>query len=143
VVDESRALMDRVEELGGAVLAIENGFYQQQIQESAYKHQQLVEAGERVIVGVNRFTETGQPQVEILRLDAQLEAEQIERLRRVRAQRDSSAVSRGLDAVRRGAEGDENLLPLMREALGLDATVGEVCDALRDIFGIHQPSAAF
>ena len=140
LMDESRALMNRVEEQGGAVAAIEAGFYQQQIQESAYRHQRLVESGERVIVGVNRFTETSQPAVPILHLDASLEATQIERLAAMRAARSAAAVNRALDALRAGAEGTDNLLPLMRSALEAKATVGEVCGALREIFGIYRPA---
>jgi methylmalonyl-CoA mutase N-terminal domain/subunit len=142
LIEESRTLMQRVDELGGAVAAIETGFYQEQIQDSAYRHQKLVESGERVIVGVNRFTDTSQQEVEILRVSAELEEEQVARLRRVRASRDSAAVERALDAVRRGAEGDANLLPLMREALAARATVGEVCAALRGVFGVYRPSVA-
>ncbi len=139
LVEASRALMARVEERGGAVSAIEAGFYQHEIQDSAYRHQQLVESGERVIVGVNRFTELAQREVEILRIGAELEAAQVERLEQLRARRDNPAVTRSLDAVRRAAEGDDNLLPPMRDALALLATVGEVCNALRDVFGVHQP----
>ena len=140
LIDASRALMDRVEHQGGAVAAIEAGFYQQEIQESAYRHQRLVESGERVIVGVNRFTETSQPAVPILHIDAALEAAQIERLAAVRAGRSDFAVSRALDGLRAGAEGTDNLLPLMRTALEAKATVGEVCGVLREIFGVYRPS---
>jgi len=139
LIEESRALMARVEELGGAVAAIEAGFYQQQIQESAYRHQRLVESGERVIVGVNRFTETSQPTVPILQIGADLEAEQIERLARMRANRSAGDVERALGALRAGAEGTANLLPLMRTALDAHATVGEVCGVLRDVFGAYRP----
>jgi methylmalonyl-CoA mutase, N-terminal domain len=139
LIDESRALMSRVEGQGGAVAAIEAGFYQQQIQESAYRHQRLVEAGERVIVGVNRFTETSQPSVPILRIDADLEAAQVERLAKMRAARSAAAVSSALDALRAGAEGTDNLLPLMRRALEAHATVGEVCGVLREVFGVYRP----
>jgi len=142
LMDESRSLMRRVDDLGGAVAAIEAGFYQQQIQESAYRHQRLVEAGDRVIVGVNMFTETSQREVEILRVGAELEAAQIARLERVRAHREGGAVSRALDALRRGAEGTDNLLPLMRDALGVQATVGEVCGALREVFGVYHPQVS-
>ncbi len=93
-------------EQGGAVAAIEAGFYQQQIQESAYRHQRLVESGERIIVGVNRFTETSQPAVPILHIDAALEAAQIERLATMRAARSAAAVHRALDALRAGCAGD-------------------------------------
>jgi methylmalonyl-CoA mutase, N-terminal domain len=140
LMDESRVLMKRVEEQGGAVAAIEAGFYQEQIQESAYRHQRLVESGERVIVGVNRFTETSQPAVPILHVDASLEAAQIERLAATRAARSAGAVNRALDALRAGAQGTENLLPLMRSALEAKATVGEVCGALREIFGVYRPA---
>jgi methylmalonyl-CoA mutase, N-terminal domain len=139
LIEESRALMRRVEEHGGAVAAIEAGFYQEQIQESAYRHQRLVEAGERIIVGVNEFTETSQPSVPILRIDADLEAAQIERLERMRAARSSAAVQTSLDALRAGAVGTANLLPLMRTALAAHATVGEVCGVLREVFGVHHP----
>ena len=142
LIEESRDLMRRVDEMGGAVRAIEAGFYQQQIQDSAYRHQRLVESGERVIVGVNRFTETSQQPVEILRVGAELEAEQAERVLRVRAEREQQPVQRALDALRRGARGDENLLPLLRTALAARATVGEVCNALRDVFGVYQPASA-
>ena len=134
--------MARVDDLGGAVAAIEAGFYQQQIQESAYLHQRLVESGERVIVGVNKFVETSQREVEILRVGAELEAAQIDRLAKVRAHRSAQSVGRALDAVRRGAEGTDNLLPLMRDALDVQATVGEVCGALREVFGVYHPQVS-
>ena len=142
LVEESRDLIARVDELGGAVRAIESGFYQQQIQDSAYRHQRLVESGERVIVGVNRFTETSQAEVEILRVSADLEAEQIARVQRLRESRDNAPVRRALDDLRRGAAGDDNLLPLLRTALAARATVGEVCNALRDVFGEYREAPA-
>jgi len=141
LIEESRDLMLKVDERGGAVRAIESGFYQQQIQDSAYRHQQLVEAGDRVIVGVNRFTETSQRPVEILRVGAELEEEQVARVQHLRATRDQAPVDRALDALRRGAEGDSNLLPLLRDGLSVRATVGEVCGALRDVFGVYRPSS--
>jgi methylmalonyl-CoA mutase N-terminal domain/subunit len=142
LVDEARSLMTQVEALGGAVEAIESGFYQQQIQESAYRHQRLVEAGQRVIVGVNRYADTSQTAVEILRVGAELEAEQVERVQQLRARRDGAPVQRALDALRKAARTDANLLPFMRDALDSQATVGEVCDALREVFGVYRPAVA-
>src|SRR6202049_2760299 len=142
LMEDTRTLMGRVDDLGGAVAAIEAGYYQQQIQESAYRYQRQVESGERVIVGVNRFTETSQQEVEILRIGAELEAAQVERVARVRATRSAPPVRRRLDALRRGAEGTDNLVPLMRDALDHHATVGEVCGALRDVFGVYHPQVA-
>jgi methylmalonyl-CoA mutase N-terminal domain/subunit len=143
LIEASRELMDRVEELGGAVAAIEENFYQRQIQDAAYRHQRLVEAGDRVIVGVNRFTETSQPAVEILRVGAELEEEQVRRLREVRAGRDQAVVDHALAVLRDEAEGTGNLLPPMREALAAFATVGEVAGTLRTVFGTYRPSAVF
>ncbi len=141
LIEEARALMDRVEELGGATSAIEAGFYHRQIQESAYRHQQQVESGRRVVVGVNRFTETSQAEVEIQRIGAELEEAQVERLRQMRAQRDAGAATGALDGVRWTAEGTDNLLPAIRAALAARATLGEVCDALRDVFGVYRAVA--
>jgi methylmalonyl-CoA mutase N-terminal domain/subunit len=139
LIELSRGLMARVEELGGAVAAIESGFYQRAIQETAYAHQQEVESGRRVVVGVNRFIETAQPEVEIQHIDAALEAAQVERLQRLRTVREQPPVQRHLDALRRSAEGGDNLLPPIRAALAASATIGEVCDALREVFGTYQP----
>ena len=141
VAEEATALMRRVEDLGGAIAAVESGFYAREIHESAYRHQQLVETGDRVIVGVNRFTETSQPEVEIMRLGAELEEEQVARVRAVRAGRDQAAVDRALSVLEDCARGTDNLLHPMREALSEYATVGEVCHTLRRVFGVHRGSA--
>src|SRR4029077_11587318 len=130
----SRELMGRIDQLGGAVPAIAARLYQREIQESAYRFQKQVESEERMVVGVNCFTETSQPEVEILRIGAELETEQVQRLREVRAGRDQGRVDRALATLRAGAEGSDNLLPLMREALAHYATVGEVAGTLRSVF---------
>jgi methylmalonyl-CoA mutase, N-terminal domain len=133
--ERARELIDRVEELGGAVAAIEQGFVQREIDEAAYRYTSEVESGERVIVGVNRFAEAEAEQVELHRLDPQGEARQVERTRRVRAERDSGAAEAALTAVQQTASGDGNLLPPIREALRVGCTVGEICNGLRGVFG--------
>jgi len=140
--EEARALILEVDQRGGAVAAIEQGFYQERIQESAYRHQQLVESGERVIVGVNRFQDQVPVAVPLLRVDPDLERAQVERLAGYRRGRSKIAVERGLDLVERAAEGSDNLLYPMRDALAAGATLGEVCDRLRHVFGVWQPRAA-
>jgi len=142
LIDAAKGLLERIESEGGAVAAIASGFYERAIQESAYRQQQLIENNQRVVVGVNRFAETNQPPVTIQRLPASLEGEQVERVRAVRARRDSDAVTTALAALRTAAEGSGNLLPAMRNALAIDATVGEVTRTLKDVFGTHQPSAS-
>jgi methylmalonyl-CoA mutase, N-terminal domain len=141
---EERAweLIGRIDELGGAVAAVEQGFQQREIEEAAYAFEQQVEAGERVVVGVNRFAEDDEEEMELHRLDPEAERRQVERTKRVRAERDAAAVEESLAHVRRAALGDSNLLVPIREALAAHATVGEVCDALREQFGTHDAHLA-
>ncbi|HUY61303.1 MAG TPA: methylmalonyl-CoA mutase family protein [Candidatus Dormibacteraeota bacterium] len=137
---EATALIEEVDRRGGAVAAIEQGFYQAAIQESAYRLQQATERGARVTVGVNRYRDAGESvAIPVLRVGPELEREQVASLQARRAARDGTAVEQALDAVRRTAAGSENLLPVMRQALALEATVGEVCSALRDVFGRYRP----
>jgi methylmalonyl-CoA mutase, N-terminal domain len=137
---ESRAreLIERIDALGGAVAAIEQGFVQAEIEASAFRHQAAVEAGERVVVGVNRFTEDDSGRVELLQFDPESERRQCERTALVRAGRDSAAVERALSEVVRTAETDANLLPALREALRVRATVGEICGVLRELWGTYD-----
>jgi methylmalonyl-CoA mutase, N-terminal domain len=137
---EQRALemIEYVEELGGAVEAIEQGFVQREIEEAAFRHSTEVESGERVIVGVNRYQEEETEPIELLRIDPAAEKRQLERTARVRAERDESAAESALAEVRRVARGDENLLPRMREALRVRCTVGEICEVLREEFGTYD-----
>jgi methylmalonyl-CoA mutase, N-terminal domain len=141
---EARAqeLMDRVDELGGAVAAIEQGFVQAEIEASAFRYQSEVEAGERVVVGVNRFADDEAERVEILQVDPESERRQRERTAAVRAERDSDAVAARLAEVREVAESDANLLPPLREALRARATVGEICGLLRELWGTYDAQHA-
>ncbi|MFJ8044712.1 methylmalonyl-CoA mutase [Kitasatospora sp. NPDC096147] len=136
-------LMGRIEDMGGAVAAIEQGFQKAEIERTAYRVQQETDAGERTVVGVNRFQLDAEEPYQPLRVDPAIEAEQAARLAKVRAERDGSAVQRGLTALRRAAAGTENVLHPMREALAARATVGEVSDALREVWGTYTPSERF
>jgi methylmalonyl-CoA mutase N-terminal domain/subunit len=131
-------LIERVDELGGAVAAVEQGFVQDEIEQAAFRWQQEVEAGDRVIVGVNRFTEGDEEPIELHRLDPAAEKRQLERTARVRAERNAQDADAALAAVRDAARGDGNLLVPMREALRACCTVGEICNALRDEFGVYD-----
>ncbi len=137
------SLMAQVEERGGAVAAIEEGFQKSEIEKSAYAFAQEIDAGERVVVGVNRFTVDEEEPYEPLRVDPTIEAEQRARLERVRTERDQAAVDSALERIRVAAAGTDNLLYPMRDALRAQATVGEVSDALRDIWGVYTPTDAF
>jgi methylmalonyl-CoA mutase N-terminal domain/subunit len=135
-------LIERVDDLGGAVAAIEQGFVQAEIEASAYRYQSEVEGGERVVVGVNRFTEQEKERVELLHVDPESERRQRERTARVRAERDAAAAQAALGEVRRAAEEDGNLLPPMREALRARCTVGEICGVLRELWGTYDAQHA-
>ncbi|MFI8102437.1 methylmalonyl-CoA mutase [Streptomyces sp. NPDC086023] len=137
------ALMERVEEMGGAVAAIERGFQKGEIERSAYRIAQETDRAERVVVGVNRFTLDEEEPYEPLRVDPAIEARQAERLARLRAGRDGAAVAAALAELRRTAAGTDNVLYPMREALRARATVGEVCGALREVWGTYVPADAF
>ncbi len=137
------ALMDRIEERGGAVAAIEEGFQKAEIERTAYRLQQETDSGERTVVGVNRFRLDTEEPYQPLRVDPAIERQQGERLARLRAGRSAGAVTRALDALRRTAEGPENVLYPMKEALAARATVGEVCDALRGVWGTYAPVERF
>ncbi|MFD8610302.1 methylmalonyl-CoA mutase [Streptomyces sp. NPDC059631] len=138
-----RLLMDRVEELGGAVAAIERGFQKGEIERNAYRIARETDSGERVVVGVNRFRLDEEEPYEPLRVDPAVEARQAQRLAALRAARDQPAVDTALSALKRVAEGDGNVLPPMKEALRERATVGEVCGALREVWGSHRPPDAY
>jgi methylmalonyl-CoA mutase N-terminal domain/subunit len=134
----ARELIDRVDELGGAVAAIEQGFVQQEIEQAAFAYTQQVEAGERVIVGVNRYGEAESESIELHRLDPEAERRQLERTARVRAERNADEAAAAVEGVRETARGEANLLPPMREALRARCTIGEICNVLRDEFGMYD-----
>ncbi|WP_116947125.1 acyl-CoA mutase large subunit family protein [Jiangella endophytica] len=134
-------LMTRVEDMGGAVAAIERGFQKEQIEQSAYDVAKQIDGGERTVVGVNRFVTNDEEPYEPLRVDPAIEQAQAARLAALRSSRDGDVVGRALDSLRAAAAGTDNVLVPMRDALAARATVGEVCDALREVWGTYTPPA--
>ena len=137
------SLMERVAEFGSAVDAIEAGFQKREIEASAYRVAQEIDSGERVVVGLNRYTLAEEEPYEPLRVDPVIEKEQAGRLEALRRVRDQAAVEHCLQALREAAGGTANVLPAMKEALRARATVGEVCNALRDVWGLYRPTDTF
>jgi len=135
-------LIERVDYLGGAVAAIEEGFVQDEIEQAAFRYQQQVESGERVIVGVNRFHEDEEEPIELHRLDPAAEQRQLARTTKLRAERDAADAQAALARVRETARGTENMLPQLREALRARCTIGEICDELRDEWGMYDRQRA-
>jgi len=137
----AQAYLDRIDQLGGAVAAIEASFMQGEIESAAYAYAKAVDDGEKVLVGVNKFVDEEREPSEVFPIDVELQRSQIERVGRVRAERDQSAVDVALADVRAAARGTQNLLVPMKEALRHMATLGEVSDVLRAEFGVYQPGA--
>jgi methylmalonyl-CoA mutase, N-terminal domain len=141
IEEAATAYLDKIEGMGGAVAAIP--FMQREIQDAAYRYQQAIETGSRVVVGVNEFASEEPPPTRLFHPDPGVEAALAERLAGLRAARDRDAAARALDAVEHAAGGTENLLPRLLEAVRAQATLGEICDRLRAVFGVHRPSVAF
>jgi methylmalonyl-CoA mutase N-terminal domain/subunit len=130
--------LDKIEGMGGMLRAIEKGYAQREIQESAFEYQQAVERGEQVVVGVNQYTTTAETSVPTHRIESEVERIQVERVQRLRAQRDNDRCRRALSALDEAARGDQNLLPAILAAVEGRATVGEISDSLRRVFGEYQ-----
>jgi len=139
IYDEAAEYIRKIDEMGGAVVAIEKGYIQKEIQESAYKWQMEVESGLRTIVGVNKFQVEEKPVEGLLRVDASVGVNQAKKTQKVREERDNAAVEKALAALKEGAQDENvNLMPLILDAVRTYATLGEICNVLREVFGEYQ-----
>ncbi|MDQ6665691.1 MAG: methylmalonyl-CoA mutase family protein [Acidobacteriota bacterium] len=137
----AREYIRQIDEMGGMIEAIERGFPQGEIADASYRYQRAVEDGEKILVGVNRFQASDDHPIDILQIDPMAEERQIRKLESLRARRDNSQVEAALDALRRAAEGTENTMPCILDAVRAYATLGEICNALRDVFGSYQETS--
>jgi methylmalonyl-CoA mutase, N-terminal domain len=141
---EAYDYFDRINKLGGVVAAIKENFFQREIAEASFRYQAEVEAKQRVIVGVNRYELEDEPELEILRIDPALEDKQVERVRGLRGRRGAGEVEAALAKLKEAAaREDENLMPLLVEASRAYATMGEMCDALREVWGVWRETPVF
>lgn len=140
--DAAMEEIQRILDMGGALKAIETGYFQRALGREQYERNREIEQGDRKWVGVNhlRLAEEKR-EIEIFRLDSEMENEQVAKVRKLRAERDQPAVDRALEAVRQAARGDGNLVPVCLDAVRAHATHGEICNAMRDVFGVHAPDA--
>jgi methylmalonyl-CoA mutase N-terminal domain/subunit len=135
---------DRIEKLGGVVAAIKENFFQREIAEASFRYQSEVEAGERVVVGVNRYQLEEDTQPELLKVDPALERKQVERVQALRARRDSAAAESALAALKAAAARDDvNLMPAIVDAARAYVTMGEMCDAWREVWGVWRETPVF
>jgi methylmalonyl-CoA mutase N-terminal domain/subunit len=139
IFDKAKEYIDKIDELDGAVSAIEKGFIQREIQDSAYRYQREIEKDERVVVGVNKFQVEEESLKDLLRVDPAVRISQMERLKRLKSERDNARVKDILSQLRSAAEGKDNLMPIILDAVKAYATLGEICGVLRDVFGEYQP----
>jgi methylmalonyl-CoA mutase N-terminal domain/subunit len=143
VESEALAYLKRIDELGGAVKAIEQGYVQEEIQDAAYRYQMEIESGDRVVVGLNKFQIQEPRPKGLLRVDPSVGEKQVARLRELRAKRDNAKVKAALADLERAAKGDANLMPPILAAVKAYATEGEICDVLRGVFGEYRPGSTF
>lgn len=138
IEDKALSYISEIDKMGGALKAIEQGYIQREIARSAYNYQRAVDSGEQVVVGVNKFTTREEQEPEILAIGEEIEKKQVDRLRRLKRERDNQRVSEMLNRVRDVARGSENIMPVLIEAVKAYATVGEISDTLRDVFGEYR-----
>ncbi len=140
---QARDYFDRIDSLGGVVPAIEKGFFQKEIAAAAYKYQQEIDNKDRIVVGVNQYNSEEQVEIPILEMDPEGFERQCARLKKLRSSRDQGRHTAALNAIEKAAEGDENLMPLFIEAAKAKATLGEMCDVLRGVFGEYREGSDF
>jgi methylmalonyl-CoA mutase N-terminal domain/subunit len=141
IEQEAAALIERIDASGGTLSAIESGLIQREVQESAYRAQKAIDSGTTVVVGVNRFVTDDQAGIDVFQIDPAIERQQVARLRAVRASRDSEAWKRAVEGVTAAARDGSNLMPAIIDAVEARATVGEISDAMRAVFGIHEEAS--
>ena len=135
--------IDKIDNMGGVYEAIEKGFFQREIAESAYKYQKQIDEKKRIFVGVNQYKTDETLSIPILEMDAEGERRQINRLKKLRKERDQSKYDKSLKLLRKAAEGEENLMPFILDCVHSYATLGETCDVLREIFGEYKEPAIY
>ena len=135
---EAMKLIQQIDEMGGSVPAIENGFMQNKIADSAYAYQKRIESKEKIIVGVNEFKSESTTAIPILKIDEKIRQEQIDKLNKLKATRDNTKVAASLLAIKNAAAGTDNLIPVVIEAVENLCTLGEISDTLRSVYGEYQ-----
>jgi methylmalonyl-CoA mutase N-terminal domain/subunit len=138
IEERAKTYIDEIDEMGGSVTAIEQGYIQKEIQESAYAYQKAVEAGEQIVVGLNKFRDEEVPPRTLLRVDPAVMRSQVARLKQLKAERDNLTVASAIEKLKKCAQGNDNLMPPIIEAVTSYATLGEVCDTLREVFGEYS-----
>jgi methylmalonyl-CoA mutase N-terminal domain/subunit len=143
IEEEVHKYLKKIDRMGGSLAGIERGFFQSEIRQNAYRLKKEIDSGERVIVGVNKFTDSVKEQMDIMKIDDSIQTQQVEHLKEIRDNRDNARVEAALGKMKNAAEKDENLMPFILEAVKSYATLGEISNTFREVFGIYQPKETF
>jgi methylmalonyl-CoA mutase N-terminal domain/subunit len=139
IEDAAMEYITKIDDMGGVLTAIERGFIQREIAESAYRYQRAVDKGEKIVIGVNKYCDSEKAGIKTLKVNPEVEEKQKRKLEKLRKERDSEEVKRALDEIKRVAESKENLMPEVLDAVKSYVTLGEICNVLRDAFGEYRP----
>jgi len=143
IEDEVNKYLKKIDRMGGSLVGIERGFFQSEIRQNAYRLKQEIDRGERIIVGVNKFEDTVEEKQELLRIDNTIEIQQAENLKKLKSTRDNKKVENILSKMKNAAEKDENLMPHIINGVKCYATLGEISNTFREVFGIYRPKEMF
>jgi methylmalonyl-CoA mutase N-terminal domain/subunit len=141
--EEAEKYFERIEKLGGVVSAIEKGFFQREIADAAYRYQREIEQHKRIIVGINEYVEEGKPEIEILKISPEVEAEQHRRLKKLRERRDNNTCKQRIEDLRAACRGTDNVMPRILECTRAFCTLGEIVEAMKDVFGTYTEAPLF
>jgi len=143
IEDEVNKYLKKIDRMGGSLSGIERGFFQSEIRQNAYRLKQEIDKGERIIIGVNKFTDTTEQKQEIMKIDSSIQDKQVQNLRELRNTRDNKKAENALSKMKSASEKDENLIPYILESVRSYATLGEISNTFREVFGIYQPKETF
>jgi len=143
IEDEANKYLKRIDRMGGSLTGIEKGFFQSEIRQNAYRLKKEIDDGQRIIVGVNRYTDAAEEKPQILKIDDSIQVEQTQNLKELRQARDNKKVESALSKMKSAAEKDENLMPYILESVRGYATLGEISNTFRKVFGVYQPKESF
>jgi methylmalonyl-CoA mutase, N-terminal domain len=143
IEDQVNKYLKRIDRMGGSLAGIEKGFFQSEIRQNAYRLKKEIDSNERIIVGVNKFTDASEEKPDIMKIDDSIQVKQIQNLKELRSTRDNKKTESALSKMKNAAEKDENLMPYILESVRSYATLGEISNTFREVFGIYQPKESF
>jgi methylmalonyl-CoA mutase N-terminal domain/subunit len=143
IESEANKYLKKIDRMGGSLIGIERGFFQSEIRQNAYRLKKEIDGGERIIVGVNKFTDSTKEKPDIMKIDDSIQTQQVQNLKELRNTRDNSKVESALGKMKNAADKDENLMPYILDAVKSYATLGEISNTFREVFGIYQPKETF